>query len=135
MLIIIYRNEVIPNFDNGMERAALDTLSGSSPAVIVFPKSWNNTGEILCVVVIVMMIMMMIVICSDNHDDDDRDSDDDDRDCSDDVDRDCSDDESSGSLIEIIVITTIYMIIYLIHLTLINSSIYLFTLYSHFCSN
>jgi hypothetical protein len=27
------------------------------------------------------------------------------------------------------------MIIYLIHLTLINSSIYLFTLYSHFCSN
>jgi len=122
MMIIIYRNEVIPNFDNGMERAALDTLSGSSPAVIVFPKSWNNTGEILCVLVIVMMIMMMIVICSDNHDDDDRDSDDDKRD-------------SSGSLIEIIVITTIYMIIYLMHLTLINSSIYLFTLYSHFCSN
>jgi len=83
MLIIIYRNEVIPNFDNGMERAALDTLSGSSPAVIVFPKSWNNTGEILFVVVIMMMIMMMIVICSDNHDDDDDD-------------RDCSDDEFDG---------------------------------------
>jgi hypothetical protein len=36
-------NEKVPNFDDGFERAALDVLLGSSPAVVVFPKSWNST--------------------------------------------------------------------------------------------
>ncbi len=36
-------NEKLVNFDDGFERAALDVLLGSSPAVIVFPKTWNST--------------------------------------------------------------------------------------------
>lgn len=39
----IVKNEIIPNFDEGIERAALDVMLGSSPAVVLFPKSWNST--------------------------------------------------------------------------------------------
>ena len=36
-------NEKLVNFDDGFERAALDVLLGSSPAVVIFPKNWNST--------------------------------------------------------------------------------------------
>lgn len=36
-------NEKLVNFDDGFERAALDVLLGSSPAVVIFPKTWNST--------------------------------------------------------------------------------------------
>jgi hypothetical protein len=39
----IIMNEYYPNFDKGLEQAAIDTLTGSSPAIIVYPHSWNST--------------------------------------------------------------------------------------------
>jgi len=39
----IIMNELYPNFDQGLEQAAIDTLTGTSPAVVVFPQSWNST--------------------------------------------------------------------------------------------
>ena len=39
----IIMNELYANFDQGLEQAAIDTLTGSSPAIIVYPQSWNST--------------------------------------------------------------------------------------------
>jgi len=39
----ILLDEQLPNLDGGLQQAAIDMLLGSSPAVVVFPKSWNST--------------------------------------------------------------------------------------------
>ena len=35
-------NEKYPNLENGMEQAAIENLLGTSPAVVIYPKSWNS---------------------------------------------------------------------------------------------
>ena len=38
----ILMNEKYPNLENGMEQAAIENLLGTSPAVVIYPKSWNS---------------------------------------------------------------------------------------------
>ena len=38
----ILMNEKYPNLENGMEQAAIENLLGTSPAVVVYPKSWGS---------------------------------------------------------------------------------------------
>lgn len=39
---LVMKNEVYPKIDGSMEQMALDSLLGSSPAVVVVPKSWKT---------------------------------------------------------------------------------------------
>ena len=42
----IIQNEKYPSLDGNMQQAALDSLLGSSPAVVVYPSSWNSTVSV-----------------------------------------------------------------------------------------
>lgn len=40
---IVMMNEKYPDVEGGLQQAALDSMLGRSPSVVVYPKNWNNT--------------------------------------------------------------------------------------------
>jgi hypothetical protein len=40
---LLFMQELIPNVDNGVRQAALESMVDPVPAIIVYPKSWNTT--------------------------------------------------------------------------------------------